>query len=172
MLPQRRRDWPEAFAAEAVVAAEAERIDVRAVAHQQVDHLDLAHLARLARLDGVVQRAAPERIAAIRQIRRLAEQAFGGVEIADGSRVVDRVLGAGRRGNALQLVAQAAGDRVVAPVERRLQQRLLAVVGQSEDAGAALEQQAHGLDVAFAHREVQRRRVPVLGRDEAGVAVE
>ena len=63
------------------------------------------------------------------------------------------------------LNAQQFGDRLVAAVLRQVEQGLLAVAVERavKNIRAAVDEQPRGFHMAFAHGEVQWRRVPERG---------
>ena len=87
-MPQGQHHGPEPAAADAVVAAEAGRVDAGAGVEQQV------HQVAAARFHGVVQRAAAEVVAAVGEPRVGVQQPFHGGRVAGGQRCMDRVAGA------------------------------------------------------------------------------
>ena len=165
VVPQGQHQGPKAAAADAVVAAEAGRVDVGAGVEQQV------HQIAAARFHGVVQRPPAQVVAAVGELPVGAQQPFHGGRVAGGQRGMDRVAAARGREPAAQFPAQVVGHPFMAAVDGHLQQGVVAVqrvaVGQI---GARGHQQAHRVQMPLAHREVQRRHVPEARPDKGGVA--
>ena len=160
-MPQGQHQGPKAAAADAVVAAEAGRVDVGAGAEQQV------HQIAAARFHGVVQRPPAQVVATVGELPVGAQQPFHGGHVAGGQRGMDRVAAARRREPAAQFPAQVVGHPVMTAVDGHLQQGVVAIqrvaVGQI---GARGHQQAHRVQMPLAHREVQRRHVPEARPDK------
>ena len=167
VMPQRQRHRPKAVPAQTVVAAKAGRVHVRAAAQQQGRQFSVPRFHR------VVQRAAPQRVRAIRKFPVVREEPLHGGDVATGGCVVNGVPRAA--GAAFgELGAQQLGDRLVAAVARHVEQRLFAVAVERavKDVRAVVDEQARGLQVAFAHGEVQRRRIPELRHRQRRVPAE
>ena len=105
------------------------------------------------------------------EFRLLPNEHVDGSDVTIGSGVVHGMAGAGRGDLALQFAAQHVGDPAVAPVQGHLEQRFLGE-RSVEDVGASVDEQAHGVDVAFADGEVKWRHVPELRLDQRRVGVE
>ena len=163
--PQRQRQRPKTAPADAVVAAEAGRVDVGAGVEQQVHQITAAGFHR------VVQRPSAQVVAAFGELPVRAQQPLHAGRVAGGQRGMDRVPRALGREPATQLPAQVVGYLLVAAVHGHPQQRVVAVqrvaMGQ---VGARGDQQAHRVQVPLAYREVQRRHVPVRRPYQGGVA--
>ena len=124
-----------------------------------------------------VQRRAPRAIAAVHELRVGVEKRPHAREIAGGRRDVDRVIGRGVGRRDPAAVAMQAGlleqpgDRLVAPIPGDGDQ----VVADDRHRGrvrARIEQHPHGLEMPFAHGEVDRLSVPVLRPVQVGIALE
>ena len=165
VVPQGQHQGPKAAAADAVVAAEAGRVDVGAGVEQQV------HQVATACFHGVVQRPPAQVVAAVGEPPVGAQQPFHGGHVAGGQRGMDRVAAARGREPAAQFPAQVVGHPLMAAVDGHLQQGVVAIqrvaVGQI---GARGHQQAHRVQMPLAHREVQRRHVPEARPDKGGIA--
>ena len=166
VVPKRKNDKSETGSAEAVVAAESGGVHVRAEIDEPVDEIGAAGF------DGVVQRPSAQSVASIDQIGLLGKQALHGVGVAGPDGFVDGMAGAGGRNPPFQLGAQKVGDLVVTAIEGDFQQGFLGIERTVEDVGTGFDEETCGIQMALAHREVQRRRVPELGPDQGRIVVE
>ena len=165
-MPERQDQRPESGAAEAIIAAESRRIDLSAEVDETVDKV------RATGFDGEVQGSPAQVIAAIHQVRFFCEKLVDGIGVAVGDGVMDGVAGAGGGDTKSQLVAQQIRNLVVSSVEGHLKEGFLRVQRAVEYVRPGVQEHARGVQMALAHREVQRRRVPELRPDQGWVVVE
>ena len=158
MVPERDRHGTIAVHADPVIGGEAGGVDVSAIVEEQVHQIGAPRMHR------VMQGAPPQVVAGVRGGRLRRQPLPHQLGVARLDRVMDRV--AGSRGSCprAELLAQIGGHLLVSPIQRHLQQRVVAVqrvaVGQ---VGAGLHQHVYGLRMPFAHGEMERRHVPEIG---------
>ena len=142
-------------------------VHVRAAIEQKSHHLATAAE------DGTVERRDAAAGSEIHQRGVGVEQGADGVDLSKRRGFVNRMIGGLRRdpSAALSFLFEHLRDLFVAALPRHLDQ--VAIV-QPVPLGirARIEQQSHGFDVPFAHREMHGRRVPVSRSSETRIALE
>ena len=111
-------------------------------------------------------------VAAIHKIGFFRVEFLDGVDIAGGDGVMDGMAVAGGGDTTSQLFAQKICNLVVTAVEGHLQQGFLCVQRTVEDVSTGFQQHARGGQMALAHREVQRWRVPEPRLDQGRIVFE